>query len=85
MIALIGFLLLSTFALSGCNEEEAHTVDWWTDHDAERQDFIQECKNNNADEITANCQNAMEAEGKQEIIGKKGSLKSPKISLDKSE
>ncbi|WP_448128195.1 EexN family lipoprotein [Salinicola sp. NYA28a] len=68
--------------LSGCNDEDPKTVEWWSQHDSERKEFVEECKNDSAEAMSTNCQNAMRAESKDEIIGDKRSLKSSKISLD---
>lgn len=71
--------ILSALMLSGCGEEEVKTVDWWTDHPEERQPFVEECRNDNQNELSANCQNAIEAETKSQIVGDKEEVNSPSI------
>lgn len=55
-------LVIVGLFLVGC-KEEAKTVDWYIEHDAERQAKFEECANNPAKaEHDGDCKNAMTAE-----------------------
>lgn len=71
LIAAVSVLVAGSL-LSGCFDEEAKTVDWWKDHDAERSEFVAECRNDAQKEATANCQNAIKADLQIKLVGKEG-------------
>ncbi|MDR1163585.1 MAG: EexN family lipoprotein [Candidatus Accumulibacter sp.] len=68
-VLLATILTLTTSTLIGCGEE-VHTVDWYTEHKAERQERIAQCDNNPGKlDATPNCINARESLGRYSIHG----------------
>lgn len=60
-INLLALFFVSAIGLSACGES-THTVSWWKNQEnAKLEDFVAECKNDSAKEITAECQNAIKA------------------------
>lgn len=61
----ISFVFLVSLALTGCFEEETHTVEWFTEHNTERVDTVKKCSDNPGElGNTPNCKNAIAAEAK---------------------
>lgn len=61
---------LTTVFLFGCNSEEIKTVDWYKQHETERNEMIKKCKNEHSLDGTKNCTNALSAHSSISI-GKK--------------
>lgn len=66
-------LVLASLSLQGCfsSEEETKSVEWYLEHENERQAKLEAC-NNNPGELkdTPNCQNAVRAE----VVGSAGAM-----------
>lgn len=58
-------------ALSGCNEEEIKTVDWWEENEQARLEKLEECLGTDNDVVrkSPNCVNAIEARNKINLVG----------------
>jgi len=60
MKKMLSFLLVAT-VLSGCGDA-VQTVDWYKEHDTERNEMLKKCKNDvNLRDSDPNCQNAEQA------------------------
>lgn len=72
---------LFILALTGCDSE--HSVDWYKEHNSEREAKITECRNDAAERAKPDCQNAIQAEQDLKVLGKKKSsddgLSLPKV------
>ena len=58
-------------ALSGCNEEEIKTVDWWEENEQARLEKLEECLGTDNDVVrkSPNCVNAIEARNRINLVG----------------
>jgi hypothetical protein len=76
MKILHSFLIVSSLAiLGGCQSNESiQTVEWYEAHNAEREEVLQECRDNPGEKRhSANCINAERAESKQ-LASRTGTL-----------
>lgn len=60
-----------TLSLSGCNEEEIKTVDWWEENEQARLEKLEECLGTDNDVVrkSPNCVNAIEARNRINLVG----------------
>ena len=60
-----------TLALSGCNEEEIKTVDWWEENEQARLEKLEEFLGTDNDVVrkSPNCVNAIEAKNRINLVG----------------
>ncbi|SAL80217.1 EexN family lipoprotein [Caballeronia telluris] len=66
-------MLLSLSILSACGKDADHppqTKDWYMKHDPERHARVSECKNDAAQKVTSDCQNALDAQAQITAFGK---------------
>lgn len=64
------FAVASMLVLAGCNEPKEQTKQWYKEHDAERHERVDECRNNVKEQATADCQNALAAQADIAVFGK---------------
>lgn len=67
--ALVVFPFLFLAACSSKSHPD-QTKDWYLQHDAERATRVKECKNDAAQQATADCQNAIAADDQAYALGK---------------
>lgn len=65
----IALLMLSTLTIAAC-KDEGHTKEWYKQHDAERKQRVEECRNDTKLEATFDCQNALDVESDIFLYGK---------------
>jgi hypothetical protein len=66
-------MILSLSILSACGKDPDHppqTKDWYVQHDNERHARVSECKNDAAQKVTPDCQNALDAQAQITAFGK---------------
>lgn len=64
----VAVVILASILLAGCFSEPTRTVDWFKNHDDERQTTIAQCADNPGElAMTPNCQNAFAAEKRLSI------------------
>jgi Tfp pilus assembly protein PilP len=66
-------VLASLLILSACGKDADHpsqTKDWYMQHDAERHARVAECKNDAAQKVMPDCQNALDAQAQITAFGK---------------
>jgi hypothetical protein len=67
-------LLFPLIVVAACNQASSvhseHTKDWYIQHDTERLARVPECKNDAAQMVTPDCQNAVAAQQQVTVLGK---------------
>lgn len=67
------FVLMWLSILSACGNDADHppqTKDWYTQHDKERHERVAACKNDAAQKMLPDCQNALDAQAQITAFGK---------------
>lgn len=68
------FLLIPVLVLAACSGKDAdhpaQTKEWYMQHDTERHTRVDQCKNDAAQQATADCQNALAAQQQITVFGK---------------
>ncbi|MBZ5763337.1 EexN family lipoprotein [Rhizobium sp. VS19-DR104.2] len=62
-------LLAIMLPLAACNQHSERTKSWYLEHTAEREARVRECKNDAAQEATADCRNALDAKAQADTFG----------------
>ncbi|WP_441007584.1 EexN family lipoprotein (plasmid) [Xanthomonas albilineans] len=62
-------LLVFLLPLAACNQHSERTKAWYLEHAAEREERAQQCKNDAAQEVTADCRNALDAKAQADTFG----------------
>lgn len=63
----ITLVCVAAMFLIACSSEEIKTVDWYKQHEKERNEMVKKCKNDHSLDGSVNCKNAISAKASMNV------------------